>query len=103
MVTSYVEIPTEAPQPTLWKSLGQVLPGLFANYAITRWGDDLDVDREADLRVELNGILRSRAEVRDGERWVRYADRLYPELLIQLVIVNDTDHAALTVPAKRRN
>ncbi len=90
----FTEIPHEAPNPKLWKSLGVVMsvqdePGvrIEAHYAMANWGDDLDVDREAELRSEVYGIastLYRNGQDPAGMRFVRYKTRGWPELVVRL-------------------
>lgn len=55
MTSYYTEVPAEAPKPKLWKSLGHVMTGLEAHYALDSWNGDMDLDREIELRDELIG------------------------------------------------
>ena len=53
MTTRYNQIPEAAPKPKLWKSVGHVMAGLEAHYALDSWRAELDFDREIELRDEL--------------------------------------------------
>ena len=55
--TGYEALPEEAAKPKMWKSLGWVCSSLEATYHLETFAGDLDVDREAELRVEMQGIL----------------------------------------------
>lgn len=52
------------PALRMWKWLGPI-PGSFieARYAITGLDDDLDIDREAELRAMAGGLLRGMTSV----------------------------------------
>lgn len=41
----------------MWKSLGWVHPTLEAAYHLETFRGDLDIDREAELRAEMAGML----------------------------------------------
>lgn len=90
------ERPAEAPVPKMWKSLGFVYPQLQAAYALASGlRSDLDVDREAELRDEMRGILQSplcetRCDVANTT-FVRYATKSMPELVIRYVAVYTDD------------
>lgn len=67
--TRYAEVPPEAPQPRIWKSLGQCVPGVEAQYALDGMAGDMDIDREIELRQELAGVihlLANRAVLTEG-------------------------------------
>lgn len=53
----YLQLPDEAPRPRMWKSLGWVHPQLEAFYHLETFSGELDLDREAELRAEMVGIL----------------------------------------------
>ncbi len=103
MKTAYREVPAEAPTAVLWKCLGQVFAGVWVNYSLRSWHDELDVDLEAALRQELTQLPRGVEVVPDGFRLVRLADRRYPELLIQLVMLTEDDYFECNKPKGRRN
>lgn len=91
---TFQEIPHEAPNPRLWKSLGVVMcavnePGvrIEAHYALSGWDTDLDVDLESDLRKEVYEIastLYRNGQDPAGMRFVRYKSRGWPELVVRL-------------------
>jgi len=56
MTRHYTEVPPEAPMPKIWKSLGILLPGLEVQYDMASFNDDLDIDRESDLKAELAAV-----------------------------------------------
>lgn len=60
-VHDYVDLPPEAPQPRIWKSLGHVMPGVEMHYGLETFGGDADIDTEAELRYELLGIGQTMA------------------------------------------
>jgi hypothetical protein len=49
----YDDLPPEAPQPKIWKSLGHVMPGCEMHYGLETFDGDADLDTEAELRAEL--------------------------------------------------
>lgn len=55
--TGYKQLPEEAAKPKMWKSLGWVCSSLEATYHLETFAGDLDVDREAELREEMTGML----------------------------------------------
>ena len=52
----YKDLPPEAPQPRMWKSLGHVVPGIEPHYGLERWSGELDEDAENDLKAELYAL-----------------------------------------------
>lgn len=93
---SVQERPAEAPVPKMWKSLGFVYPQLQAAYALASGlQSDLDVDREAELRDEMRGMLATlindaRCDVANTT-FVRYATKSLPELVIRYMAVYTDD------------
>jgi hypothetical protein len=63
-VHNYVDLPPEAPQPRIWKSLGHVMPGFEMHYGLETFDGDKDVDRESELRWEVLNL--GQALARDG-------------------------------------
>ena len=106
----YSEVPAEAPKPRLWKCLGQIVPGLRCDYALAKWGakHELDVDREAELRMETSGMLdilfrHYEPEAISGKSFVRYATKSWPELVVRFEAYTIDDYAGLSMPKHRRN
>lgn len=52
------ELPAEAAKPKCWKSLGHLCAGIEGHYGIAGYRDDMDIDREGDLREVMTSMLR---------------------------------------------
>ena len=91
---TFHQIAAEAPNPRLWKSLGVVMSvidepsvRIEAHYALAKWGDELDVDREGELRQEAYNVAATiyrTGQDPAGMRVLRYASRSWPELVVRL-------------------
>lgn len=103
MKSTYKDVPQDAPTAVMWKNLGQLVAGVWVNYSLRGFSDELDLDLEAELRHELVPIIEHLKVVPEGFRMVRYADRRFPELLVQFVSVTEEDYWALNRPKGERN
>ena len=85
---SYEELPVEALRPRMWKSLGWVHPMLEATYHLETFQGDLDVDREAELRTEMAGMLpvliNAGVDVANTV-FVRYARRGFRQVYVRFI------------------
>ena len=52
------ELPEGAAMPIYWKTLGHIAPGIEVHYGIETYHGDMDVDREAELRLEVHHMAR---------------------------------------------
>jgi len=85
------QLPDVAPVPRVWKGVGDVTPGIGAFYCVAaREGDSLDVDREAELRDEMRGmlpvVLNAGLDL-NNTYFTKYATRTFPELVIRFIVL----------------
>lgn len=92
---TFIARPEAAPEPRIWKGVGDVSPGVGAFYCIaSEPGAELDVDREAELRDEMRGMIP--VIVNAGldlvnTYFTKYRTRTFPELVIRYIIFGSTN------------
>lgn len=83
--------PDTAAVPRVWKGVGDVAPGIGAFYCNAATpGTEMDVDREAELRAEMCGMLPTIVNAGldlNNSYFTKYATRTFPELVIRYVVL----------------
>ena len=81
----YADLPPEAPQPRIWKSLGHVMPGYEMHYGLETFDGEVDLDREAEMRFDLLNLGQTLAAQGHEIEGMVMAQQFGPRCIVRFV------------------